>query len=39
MIKPANAGGWVLYAVGVIAFGVLARVGWELGGRLWGLLG
>jgi hypothetical protein len=36
-MKPitANFGGWALYALGVLVLSVLARIGWELGGRVW----
>jgi hypothetical protein len=30
---PASIGG---YVIGTIVFGVLLRVAWELGGKLWG---
>lgn len=36
MEKIPNAGAIVFWVAGVLVFGVVARVGWEIGGRLWG---
>lgn len=31
-----NAGNVVVYCLGMFAFGCLVRIGWEIGGKLWG---
>jgi hypothetical protein len=36
MSQKANS--WLMYAVGALAGGVLFRLGWEIGGRIWRML-
>lgn len=33
---PKTAGSVALWVLGVLAFSTVARVGWEIGGVLWG---
>jgi hypothetical protein len=35
MLQPKNAGMFVLYACGVVVVAALARIGWELGAKIW----
>lgn len=35
---PNTLGAWLITALGVLVAGALIRIGWEVGGRLWGAL-
>lgn len=34
--QNVNGGNVVVWCLGMLAFGTLARIGWEIGGKLWG---